>query len=42
VESPIDTAKPIPLLICGWNFDQDESLFARRGGQAVVERHDLQ
>ena len=23
-------------------FDQDESLFARSGGQAFVERHDLQ
>jgi hypothetical protein len=40
--SPIDKAKPIPLLTGGWNFDQDEFLFARSGGQAIVERHDLQ
>jgi hypothetical protein len=35
-ESPIDTAKPIPLLTGGWNFDQDESFSARGGDRDML------
>ena len=40
-ESPADKSEPI-LLLTGWHFYQEEALFARRGGQAFVERDDLE